>query len=288
MALAWMSAHTLAMSAPQSPSVTDDRGQVIHFDKPPQRIITLLPSLSEMICELDACDRLVATDRYANWPVRVRTLPKVGGIDDTPIEAVIALRPDVVVAASSSRAIHRLEELGIRVVALEPKTFGDIHRAFITLATLLGTPDQGAIAWHRLETRMQAAALRIPASAHGKTVYFEVSDAPHAASTASFVGEMLARLGLVSVVPGQLGPFPQLNPEFVVRVQPDLIMAPKESLVSMQARPGWSQLMAFQHAMTCGFTTEQFNILVRAGPRLAEAADDIAQCVTTLYARNPP
>jgi iron complex transport system substrate-binding protein len=265
-------------------SVTDDRGQLIHFDKPPKRIITLLPSLSEMVCELSACDRLVATDRYANWPARVRTLPKVGGIDDTPIETVIALRPDVVLAASSSRAIHRQEELGVQVVALEPKTFADTHRVLLIVATLLGTPDQGALAWQRLQQRIQAAAGRMPAASQRKTVYFEVSDAPHAASTASFVGELLAHLGLVSVVPGSLGPFPQLNPEFVVRAQPDLIMAPIDTLDSMQARPGWSQLVAFQQHRVCGFTTAQFEILVRAGPRLAEAADDISACVARRYA----
>jgi iron complex transport system substrate-binding protein len=70
-------------------SLTDDRGRVVVIDKAPRRIVTLLPSLGEIVCELQACERLVGVDRYSNWPERVKSLPKLGGIDDTQLEALV-------------------------------------------------------------------------------------------------------------------------------------------------------------------------------------------------------
>ena len=73
--------------------ITDDRGVTVTLAAPPQRIVSLLPSLTETVCELDACQRLVGVDRYSNYPLRVRTLPKVGGGLDPNIEAIVALSP---------------------------------------------------------------------------------------------------------------------------------------------------------------------------------------------------
>ena len=94
----------LVSAAAQALLVTDDRGIVVTFAQSPQRIVSVLPSLTETVCELGQCPRLVGADRYSNYPDRVRTLPKVGGGLDPNIEAIIALKPDVVLLATSSPA----------------------------------------------------------------------------------------------------------------------------------------------------------------------------------------
>jgi len=68
----------LTMAA-QAIVVTDERGVGVDLPKSPRRIVTLLPSLTESVCTLGACDRLVGVDRYSNWPAQVRALPQVGG-----------------------------------------------------------------------------------------------------------------------------------------------------------------------------------------------------------------
>ena len=110
-----------AASIAQPIELIDDRGVTVKFQQPPQRIVSLLPSLTETVCALGKCDRLVGVDRYSNYPASVRGLPQVGGGIDPIIEAVVALKPDVVLMAKSSRGAQRLEALGLKVVALEPK-----------------------------------------------------------------------------------------------------------------------------------------------------------------------
>lgn len=263
-------------------SVTDDRGRTVRMSEPPARIVTLLPSLTETVCALQACERLVGTDRFSNWPEHVDGLPKLGGLEDAQLERIVALNPDLVLAASSARVIDRLEALGVKVLALEPKSLADTRRVIGKVAAALGTPQAGDALWQRIEARIDAAAARVPKALHGARVYFEVAAAPYAAGESSFIGETLARLGLGNAVPASLGPFPKLNPEYVVRAQPDIVMASERNLADMPKRPGWSALRALRERRQCGFATERYEVLIRPGPRLGEAAELMADCLARL------
>ncbi|HNM39309.1 MAG TPA: helical backbone metal receptor, partial [Giesbergeria sp.] len=177
----------------QGVQLTDDRGRTVQLARTPQRIVSLLPSLAETVCALDQCQRLVGVDRYTNWPESVRKLPQVGGGLDPNIEAIVALRPDVVLMATSSRAAARLESLGIPAVALEPKTHADVQRVLGKVGQLLGVPDAQRV-WRATDAGVQAAAQSLSPQARGARVYFEVNPGPFGAGPGSFIGETLTRL----------------------------------------------------------------------------------------------
>ncbi len=278
----WLLALLLCMtSAAQAIDITDARGRQLHFAQSPQRIVSLLPSLTESICALDQCQRLVGVDRYSNFPESVRRLPQVGGGIDPSIEAIVALKPDVVLLATSSRASDRLEALGIKVLALEPKTHADVRRVLQTLGWLLAIPDADGAdrLWRVIDAGVQAAAQSLPARARGARVYFEVSRGPYAAGATSFIGETLTRLGARNVIAPSLGPFPRLNPEYVLRADPDLIMIGSRSMQAMPPYPGWAGMRAIRGQHICVFGPEEADVLVRPGPRIAEAARIMAKCL---------
>ncbi|HSZ81816.1 MAG TPA: helical backbone metal receptor, partial [Polyangia bacterium] len=260
----------------------DDRGVTVTLARAPTRIVSLLPSLTESVCALGACARIVATDRFSNWPDGVRALPKVGGMEDAQIERIVALRPDVVLVSATARAIGRLEALGLKVVALESRDRADVQRTLTLLGRMLDAPAAAARVEADIERDTRAAAARVPAALRGKRVYFEVDASLYAAGPGSFIGETLARLGLDNAIPAALGPFPKLNPEFVVRAQPDIIMATQQGLADMSKRPGWSTLRALATAQTCGFSGPRYELLVRPGPRMGEAAALLADCLAAI------
>lgn len=276
-----------AAGMPAGPIViTDARGKSVQLPAPPRRIVSLLPSLAESLCALGACARIVGVDRYTTWPPALARLPRLGGNLEPNIEAVLALRPDVVLISAASRAIERLEALGLKVIALEPRTHAEVHGVLRTLATLLALPpEQGAEpVWARIEQGLAQAARAMPAQSRGQRVYFEASRGPFAAGENSFIGETLARLGLVNIVPSALGPFPRLNPEYVVRADPDLLMGGQRSLGdSREPYPGWSALRAMQAGRVCRFAGAEADLVIRPGPRLAEAAMAMARCVRQVY-----
>lgn len=259
--------------------VTDDRGVLVTFDKTPQRIVSLLPSLTETVCELGQCQRLVGVDRYSNFPASVRALPQVGGGLDPNVEAIVALRPDVVLMATSSRAGERLRSLGLKVVSLEPKTHADVQRVMLKLGQVLGVADAQKI-WRAIDAGVSAAAQSLPPSVRATRVYFEVNQGPYGAGELSFIGETLTRLGVKNILPAKLGPFPKLNPEYIVRANPDLIMIGQRSVDGMAQRPGWYSIRALREQRVCVFPSDQSDVLVRPSPRMAEGARLMAQCLT--------
>ncbi len=257
----------------------DDRGVNVTLQQVPERIISLLPSLTETVCAMGACERLVAVDRYSNHPASLQALPRTGGLDDANIELIVSLKPDVVLLAMSSRVIERLEGLGIKVVALEPKSLDDVRRVAGKVAQVLGKPAEGERLWQNMNTQIDEAARQVPKQARGTSVYYEVDSAPYAAGEASFIGALLRRLGLVNIVPASLGPFPKLNPEFVVRADPQWIMLSQRSAPGLASRPGWARIRALKAQHVCAFSAEQSDVLSRPGPRLGEAAHILARCL---------
>jgi iron complex transport system substrate-binding protein len=272
--------------AAQAFQVIDDRGVTVTFAQPPQRIVSLLPSLTETVCELGQCQRLVGVDRYSDYPLSVRALPQVGGGLDPNIEAIVALKPDVVLMATSSRAGERLQSLGIKVVSLEPKSHADVRRVLEKIGQVLDVPDAQRV-WRVIDAAMSAAAQSLPASVKQTRVYFEVNRAPYAAGETSFIGETLSRLGAQNIVPAKLGPFPKLNPEYVVRANPDVIMVGDRNYAGMEGRPGWAGIRAIKEHRVCVFPVAQSDVVVRPGPRMAEGARILAQCLQKMSGRAP-
>jgi iron complex transport system substrate-binding protein len=277
---------SMAQKGSGSFTLTDDRGRVIVIDKAPQRIITLLPSLGEIVCELQACERLVGVDRYSNWPERVQSLPKLGGIDDTQLEALVKLKPDLVLLARSSRVTQRLESMGIQVVALEPQNQADMRRVIQLIAGALHLPqsqERAQALWQNIQQKLDAAALRVPAKAKGMRIYFEAGSGYFAAGETSYIGETLRRLGLVNVVTPSMGAFPQVNPEFVVKANPQIIFMGERTATDLQSRPGWNRIDAIAQQRICSFTPAQSDIIVRSGPRIPDAAELMVACLRRIF-----
>jgi iron complex transport system substrate-binding protein len=270
----------------QAVTVLDDRQQKVQIVQSPQRIVSLLPSLTEAVCALQQCHKLVGLDRYSNWPESVKTVPRVGGGLDPNIESIVALKPDLVLAAGSTRGADRLQSLGLKVLRLEPRNHADALRVWRSVAQALHVPaaDSDKV-WQDIQQGVQAAVASLSPAARQQRVYVEVSPAPYGASESSFMGETLKRMGVGNILPASMGPFPQVNPEWVVQARPDVIMAGDSSRASMAQRPGWGRLRAMQGDRLCIFKPEESDMLVRAGPRMAEGARLMAGCLNRAAAQ---
>ena len=262
----------------ESISVADDSGVSVSFSKPPERVISLLPSLTESVCALGKCSTLVGVDRFSNWPKSIKDLPKIGGMGDINIERIVQLKPDVVLLEKNSPAITRLNGLGIQTFALDIKSMSDEERALQKLDRVLGTSESARV-WNQIQQEITRANKQLLSRDKTISVYFEINPAPFAAGRSSFIGDILTRLGLVNIVPESLGPFPKINPEFVVQSKPEIILLSTSSLADIQNRPGWKSIPAIAKNRVCIFTADQNDVLVRPGPRMGEAALIISECI---------
>lgn len=261
-------------------TVTDMRGRQVRLARVPQRIVSLLPSLTESLCALDACERIVGVDEFSNHPARAAALPKLGHTFAPLVEATVRLRPDVVLMAYSAPVIAQLERFGIPVLALDANDMAQLEQVLHKLDELLQVQRANALlARMQAEVDQQAKALAAQAPA-GQKVYFEVDATPYAAGPDSFIGQLLQRLGARNVLPPNLGPFPRITPEYVLRQQPELIIhTPQTPSASFATRPGWSRMPAVRSGRICALDLVETDVVSRPGPRLGEAARALARCL---------
>jgi len=261
-------------------TVTDMRGRQVRLERMPQRIVSLLPSLTESLCALDACERIVGVDEFSNHPARVAALPKLGHTFAPLVEATVRLRPDVVLMAYSAPVIAQLERFGIPVLALDANDMAQLEQVLHKLDQLLQVQRANALlARMQAEVDQQAKALAAHAPA-GQKVYFEVDATPYAAGPDSFIGQLLQRLGARNVLPQNLGPFPRITPEYVLRQQPELIIhTPQTPSASFATRPGWSRMPAVRSGRICALDLVETDVVSRPGPRLGEAARALGRCL---------
>jgi iron complex transport system substrate-binding protein len=123
-----------------------------------------------------------------------------------------------------------------------------------------------------------AAAYRVRPHAQ-PSVYFEIDSTPYAAGPQSFIGELIARLGVRNIVAPDLGAFPRLNPEYVVMGNPDVIMVSGTPLTALAGRPGWGAITAVRLGRICDFASAVADPLMRPGPRVGEGIRAIADCL---------
>lgn len=258
--------------------VKDDRGVELRLNAPAQRVISMLPSLTESVCALGKCSVLVGVDRFSNWPKALDRLPRLGGIADANLEGIVRLKPDLVLLEKSSPIILRLQALGIPVMAFDVQSIADVQRSLRKLDTVLGSTESGAV-WDRIQLDIARASRNLMPSQKGIQVYFEVNPAPFAAGKTSFIGELLERLGVQNIVTEKMGAFPKINPEFVVQSKPALIMTSESSAAQLAQRPGWKSIPAIKDGRVCLFNASDADVLVRPGPRVGEAASIIGQCI---------
>ncbi len=248
----------------------------------PRRIVSLTPAFTEAVCMLGACGQLVGVDRFSDWPEQVRALPHLGSLDEVSLEALLRLQPDLVLAAPGGRLVPRLRQAGVTVLTLPGDSLEDIRQMMHTLAQRLSSDGQAAGRWWaQVQARVSFHRQRLGLEGAGTVrprVYIEVDEALYAAGPKAYLGQLLEALGAANIVPGTLGAFPRLSPEFILRAQPDLIMQ-MHGGTGLPQRPGWQGLHALQRGRLCQWPLGQVDVLVRPGPRLVQAIDLMAGCL---------
>jgi iron complex transport system substrate-binding protein len=279
--LALAARSVLAAGAAAPIVLYDSAHHELRFEHPPQRIASLLPSLTETVCELEECSRLVVVDRYSNWPDSMARVPKAGGLEDFEVEPIVSAHPDVVLLAHAPRVLERLRSLGLVVFEFETQSYADVGRNVSTIGALLGVPERAKRLNQQIERSVEEVAVLARSHLAGRapSVYFEVDPGPYGAGPRSFIGEMLGRLGARNILTADLGPFPKLNPEYVVRADPDVIFVSPTEAPQLVHRPGWEQIRAVREGRICSFPPEVRDTIVRPGPRVADGFKALSECL---------
>ena len=261
-------------------SVRDDLGREVRLEAAPARLVSLVPSHTETVCALGACERLVGRDTFSDYPPIVRSLPDLGSAFAPDLEALVALSPDLVLVDEFSGAVDAVAALGIPVYAGTPQRLEEIFELVEQIGALLGAAEAAADLIERLQADLDAVAARVEGRTP-PTVFYEVDPSPYSVGPESFIGTLITLAGGANVVPSDVGDFPLVDPEFIVAADPEVIVladAPYGvDLAAVRARPGWATIRAVRDGRVYELEAVEGDMLSRAGPRVAEALAVLAR-----------
>ncbi|GGQ98437.1 ABC transporter substrate-binding protein [Deinococcus ruber] len=258
-------------------TITDDLGRSITLLREPKRIVAMLPSHTETLFAIGAGGKLVGIDSYSNFPkAETDRLPKVGSGYQPNIEAIVALKPDLVLAdeSGSSRLTEKLVKAGLTVYGGTAQTYTEVFDKIAVLGRLTNHEAGATRLITTMRNDMNAVAARLAGAAQ-VSVYDEIDPTPYSVGPNSFIGVLLSRAGGRNIIPGGLGDFPRISPELVVKANPSVMIG--LSLKDAQARPGWNTLSAVAAGRVFQPTPEENDALSRPGPRLAVALRALAK-----------
>jgi len=251
----------------------------------PQRIISLAPSTTEAVFALGLGDRLVGVSVYCDYPPEAQHIDRVGTFLTPNVEAIVAKRPDVILAVPSpgnQDPVQALRRLGFTVVLFDPNTVADIEAALITIGGALGHEATARVLVARIEERITAVRARL-ADAPERTVLMLVGQTPLVAVGAGTVQDELIRMARGINLAAAGGVWPRLSIEFAIAAAPEVII---DTTMGNEERAGAEAAMEFWRAFPTipavrdrrvyGYKAYQ---LLRPGPRIAEAFEAIARFV---------
>ncbi|MEO5881216.1 MAG: cobalamin-binding protein [Caldimonas sp.] len=222
----------LALATQAAPIVVvDDAGRELRLERPPARIVTLAPSLTELVFAAGGGPAIVAVDSSSDHPAAARAIPRIGDVARIDVERLLALTPDLVVVwrhGNTNRELEQLESAGIRLFRLEPQRLDDVVHAIERLGQVLGTEAIAGPAAARLRERLAALRQR-HSSAPPVRVFYQVWSSPlMTISGKQIVSEVIELCGGRNVFAGLAPLVPQVAIESVLAADPEAIFTADE------------------------------------------------------------
>ncbi|CAN5793331.1 ABC transporter substrate-binding protein [soil metagenome] len=289
-----------ASSAPSSPSqssatgsvtLTDDAGREVTLAGPAQRIVSLAPSNTEIVCALDACDRLVGVTDFDNFPTEVVDLPKVVVQTQVDLERLVAAEPDLVLAAGNeltpSSVIERLEDLGVPVLVLYPESLDEVYADIELVGDAIDRRAEANELVDGLRVRVAAVEDAVAGVSAPLTLYevFHAEGTTYTAGEGSFLASLLALAGAEPVTGDAEG---VMGAEELAAADPELILLgtasydsaladPAAALDAVRARPGWGELAAVRDGNVIPYLADI--VTTRPGPRIVDGLEALARAI---------
>ncbi len=262
-------------------SAIDDLARTVSLPKSPNRIVSLAPSITETLFSLGLDSAIVGVTDYCDFPAAAKTKQSIGGMTSPDFEAIVALRPDLIVmstAGNTRKDFETLVSLGLNVFVSNPSTIEDIFRSIITLGRLCGREDQGSLIVEQLRARQESVVRKANATPHRTALLLFSLRPVVSAGKGTFVDELLRLGNLTNVTHNASTAYPLVSREEVLSLQPDWIIVTDELVQSIDeigtAYPEWRMLKAVREGRIASVNA---NLISRPGPRIIEGLASLVE-----------
>ena len=277
-------APTLKLNSPLGVSSTDDLGREVRFNHPPERIVSLDPSVTEILFALGLGNEVVGVTDYCDYPEQARSKSKVGGYINPNIEAIALLQPDLLVTTlktNTPRLIEQTEDFGIKVFVLDPKKIEDIFENISLLAKLTYREERARELLGALQDRMHVVRKKVDGISR-PGVFLEMGADPLiSAGPGSFAHDLIEIAGGRNVAGRSSSRYPRYTLEEILLADPEVIiicsMTPDDPCLAQKRWwKKWTNISAVHNGR---IYVIEANLLTRPGPRMVDGLTKIAKAI---------
>jgi iron complex transport system substrate-binding protein len=262
--------------------IVDDTGRNITLEKHPERIVSTAPSNTEILFALGLGARVVGVTEYCDYPPEAKEKEKIGGFSTVDIEKITALNPDLILASEKTgiENIEKLEELGMTVVVLQPRNVEGILHDIKLVGRIAGVEEEVTALESTMRNRMEAVQKETQNLEKPEVLYIVWHDPLMGAGSGTFISDLIDMAGGVNTAQDMEG-YKAISLEVVLERDPDVIITPGGmgeqpiyDFVVSEERLG--EVSAVKNERV--YKIDQ-NIVSRAGPRIADALEELARFI---------
>jgi len=265
-------------------TVTDARGKELAFDVAPRAIVSLAPSVTEILFVIGAGPQVVGIDDWSNYPPEAQGKARVGSYWPPTVEKVVELQPDLVVAAGEQLDwAGMLEGLGLKVLVVDPQTVDEVEAAITLLGRVTGRAYDTARVVTDIRLRVSAVTSRVaavPESARPRVFYMLYWDPLMTVGPNSLIGRLIEAAGGRNIAADAASDYPEYSLEALIARDPQVIViaaghdpgAP--AAADLKGRPGFALLSAVREGRVYAVDPD---VMSRPGPRIADALEQLAR-----------
>ena len=268
--------------------VTDQLGRVVKLEKFPERIISLAPSNTEILFALGLRDKVVGVTDFCDYPEAAQEKPKIGGFSTPNIEEVVALSPDLILAAQRHEAeiIPALEGRGLTVFAVDPRNLDEILEAITLVGEITGQEEEASQLVTEMSNRIKAVNDKtdnLPEAQRLRVFYMTWDDPLMTAGGDTWHEELIVKAGGINIFQDLTGGHVSVSLETVIRDNPQVIITGAGMGTGgdkpLQFALNATRLAGVDARINNRVYAISTNLSGRAGPRIVEALELFAKCV---------
>lgn len=285
--LVMLAAAVWSLAAPlpcEARLVTDESGREFLVPDNPERVVSLAPSITEIIFALGEERRLKGVTQYCNFPQEAESLPKVGTFVRPDLEKIVALTPDLCLVTRDGNVkdpMERLEALKVPVYVVNPRNLETVMETLLEIGGLLNVGPKAQKLANEMQDRIEGVKSRIAQSKHRPRVFFQIGVAPIVSvGTNTFIHELITTAGGHNLAEGPI-PYPRFSREQVLALEPEVIIITSMTMGQdfEQVREEWDQWDSLPAVRNRRIHIVESDLFDRPSMRLADGLELLARLI---------
>ncbi|TET49156.1 MAG: cobalamin-binding protein [Dehalococcoidia bacterium] len=267
--------------------IIDQAGRTVRVDKLPEKIISLAPSNTEILYALGLEDRVVGVTEYCDYPEAARQKPQIGGYSTVDVEKVVAIQPDLILAASlhQDEVVPRLEGLNLTVLVLAPRTIGEVLDAISLVGAVAGKAEEATNLTAEMEGRIKAVTDKtaLPEEQRPRVLYVLWHNPLMTVGSETRIHELIERAGGINIAQDLTEEYPKISLEAVIMANPQVIIAGSGhgsgQDIPVQFALAEPRLAGVEARLNNRVYEIDSNLTSRPGPRIVDGLEKLAEFI---------